>query len=66
MTANNTLRATVLAALIAVGTTVSSEAATAANPLLSLVQVMVFESAEVVSSIARRGIEAMSMVFRAP
>lgn len=66
MSLNNSLRATVLATLIALGSTVSSQASTGQNPLLSAVQILVLESAEVVTQVARRGIEALGYIVRSP
>ncbi|MFK7940947.1 MAG: hypothetical protein AB8B82_16320 [Roseovarius sp.] len=66
MSLNNTLRASVLAALIAIGSTVSSEASTANNPLLSAVQGLVLESMAMVKTVAQSGIEALGYVIRSP
>ena len=63
---NNTLRAAVLAGLIALGSAVSSDASTAANPLLSMVQTLVLEGAEIITSAAHRGLDGMSSLLREP
>ncbi len=66
MSLNNTIRATLLAGLIAVGSTVSGEASTTGNPLLSRVHMLVIESTNVVTSVARRGLDGVLFVFRGP
>jgi len=66
MSLNNTIRATLLAGLIAVGSTVSGAASTTGNPLLSTVHMLVIESANVLTSVARRGLDGVLFVFRAP
>lgn len=63
MSLNNSLRATVLAALIALGSTVSSQASTGQNPLLSAVQMLVLGSATALSDVAQRGMEVLGFVI---
>jgi hypothetical protein len=66
MSLTNSLRATALATLIAIGSTVSSEASTAQNTFLSAVQALILESAAVVSNVARHGIDALGLLRGSP